>query len=49
MNYSKPEVKTLGQAKGVIESIPPTTKVSTLFDGAAPPQNRPNPAYDLDE
>jgi len=48
MNYSKPEVNILGQAKSVIEGIP-VTKLSTNHDGAPPPANRPNPAYDLDE
>ena len=49
MNYSKPEVVTLGQAKSVIEVIPPTSKLSTQFDNGVPPKNRPNTAYDLDE
>ncbi len=48
MNYSKPEVSALGTAVRVIEHIP-TQKLSTSFDNGVPPQNRPNPAYDLDE
>jgi hypothetical protein len=45
MNYSKPEVKTLGQATTVIEGtaqkIPPN-----FLDGVLP---HVVPAYDLDE
>ena len=45
MNYSKPEVKTLGQAKAVIESL--QQKVTTR---QIDPQLKVfNPAYDLDE
>lgn len=45
MNYSKPEVKTLGQAKEVIETL--NKKVST---SQIDPQRQVfNPAYDLDE
>jgi hypothetical protein len=45
MNYSKPEVKTLGEAKTVIENhvkLTPTTIDSPAFKAL-------NPAYDLDE
>lgn len=48
MNYSKPEVSVLGTAIRVIEHIP-TQKLSTSVDSQLPPNNRPNPAYDLDE
>ncbi len=45
MNYSKPEVNTLGKAKAVIESLgknhPP------VIDGG--PTQFKSPAYDLDE
>ena len=45
MNYSKPEVKTLGQAKMVIERT--GKKVTTqVID---PSFKVLNPAYDLDE
>ncbi|MBZ5664199.1 MAG: hypothetical protein LAO30_06300 [Acidobacteriia bacterium] len=49
MNYSKPDVSTLGQAKSVIEQTPVTTKLSTSSDGGPIGFNKPNPAYDLDE
>jgi len=46
MNYSKPEVNLLGQAKNVIEQSqtikPPHTVVET-------PTSKCSPAYDLDE
>ena len=47
MNYSKPEVKTLGEAKSVIETLgykPTTAKIE-----GSPLRNVFNPAYDLDE
>lgn len=44
MNYSKPEVNTLGQAKSVIEHIVPKQPTGK-FDGLGYNQ----PAYDLDE
>ena len=45
MSYSKPEVKTLGDATMVIESH--IKAYSLLNDGV--PMRIPNPAYDLDE
>jgi hypothetical protein len=46
MNYSKPEVNTLGEAKSVIERTGKAAPVAI-----DPPLNNktPNPAYDLDE
>lgn len=49
MNYTKPEVKTLGQAKSVIEQSPLTKLVVGQIDASQPPRNKFNPAYDLDE
>lgn len=46
MNYSKPKVNTLGQAKRVIESNLQMKTPKVVFDGI--PHNA-NPAYDLDE
>jgi hypothetical protein len=46
MNYSKPEVKTLGQATEVIERTG-KTQIPSLVDG--PKFKTVNPAYDLDE
>ena len=47
MNYSKPEIYTLGNAKAVIEQInpqkPPTSLIDNPFKPGVPP------AYDLDE
>ena len=48
MNYTKPEVAVLGTAVRVIEQIP-TQKRSTSVDGGVAPNNKPTPAYDLDE
>jgi hypothetical protein len=47
MNYSKPEVKMLGEATMVIESTH-TKSILPKVDGV-PPQFTLNPAYDLDE
>ena len=44
MNYSKPEVKTLGEATSVIQGGKLT---QTVID--APALKVPTPAYDLDE
>jgi hypothetical protein len=49
MNYTKPEVKTLGQAKSVIEQSPLIKQVTGVLDSSQPPRNKFNPAYDLDE
>jgi hypothetical protein len=46
MNYSKPEVKTLGQATVVIEQTSKLT-ISSLDPGH--PKQQVFPAYDLDE
>ena len=46
MTYSKPEVKSLGEAKMVIEKV--GKQQSTLSDGQ-PFRIVVNPAYDLDE
>jgi hypothetical protein len=46
MNYSKPEVNTLGEAKVVIEQI--GSKLRTPLVEGVPPKG-PKPAYDLDE
>lgn len=47
MTYTKPEVSILGNAKGVIESIPVSGKNSTAqSDGTG---KFHDPAYDLDE
>lgn len=46
MNYTKPEVKTLGDANMVIEQINPS-KPAGSPDG--PLHNKVAPAYDLDE
>lgn len=45
MNYSKPEVKTLGEATVVIEG----GKVSPATIDPPLNQKTPHPAYDLDE
>jgi hypothetical protein len=47
MNYSKPEVKTLGQAKAVIERTGQKAPPINVFD--PPTKLTLNPAYDLDE
>ena len=46
MKYNKPEVKTLGDSKKVIEQINPS-KPAGSPDGAL--HNKVAPAYDLDE
>ncbi len=48
MTYTKPEARVLGSATAVVESLPPTQKLSGVND---PQHQRPNtiPAYDLDE
>jgi hypothetical protein len=46
MNYTKPEVNTLGEAKVVIEQIG-SKPSSPLVEGT--PLRGPKPAYDLDE
>ena len=48
MNYTKPEVATLGTAVAVIEQLVPKQLTGT-FDGKIQPPNRVQPAYDLDE
>lgn len=46
MNYSKPEIRLLGNALAVIEnSTPPHQKTADQTDAS----NTDNPAYDLDE
>jgi hypothetical protein len=45
MNYSKPEVNTLGQATMVIEAHTSKNVMSTID----PNLTQFNPAYDLDE
>ena len=47
MNYSKPEVNILGQAKSVIESSQTIKNPKTVLEGSGPA--RCSPAYDLDE
>jgi hypothetical protein len=47
MNYSKPEVNTLGQAEMVIEQINHLKPPTSPFDGTQ--RNKLVPAYDLDE
>ncbi len=47
MNYSKPEVKTLGDAKNVIEQSQTIKTPKTVLEGSGPA--RCSPAYDLDE
>lgn len=47
MNYSKPEVNILGEAKSVIENYG-SKKDLAVIDGT-PPKSLFNPAYDLDE
>jgi len=47
MNYTKPEVAILGEAVRVIESH--VKDILGVPDFQAPPKNRTNPAYDLDE
>jgi hypothetical protein len=44
MNYSKPELQTLGEATMVIEAHQKVNPPN--IDGLRP---QPNPAYDLDE
>jgi hypothetical protein len=46
MNYNKPEVKTLGDAKSAIESMGSKPQLPQI-DGTPPVG--PKPAYDLDE
>jgi len=46
MNYTKPQVNTLGDATVVIESINPSKPKLTVFEAT---QQRQLPAYDLDE
>jgi hypothetical protein len=45
MNYTKPEVKTLGEAKTVIEGVIQKTPTGVLD----PAKLFNTPAYDLDE
>ena len=45
MNYSKPEVEVLGNAKALIETSNPKAKPSAPGDGT----QTAGPAYDLDE
>jgi hypothetical protein len=47
MNYTKPEVNTLGQAKSVIENL--HKKPTTAQIEGSPLRNVFDPAYDLDE
>jgi hypothetical protein len=47
MNYSKPEVKTLGEATVVIDFT--NHKVPCHCSDRPPFPQIPNPAYDLDE
>ncbi len=46
MNYTKPEVNTLGEASALIESQQSKPGSSTDNQGSS---RQPNPAYDLDE
>jgi len=48
MNYSKPEINILGDAKMVIEQFPHSKNSLPEIDGV-PPTYVKNPAYDLDE
>ena len=48
MNYTKPQVVTLGDAVRVIEQTVPPSKTGLQSDGAHVPKIL-NPAYDLDE
>jgi hypothetical protein len=48
MNYTKPEVSTLGDATKVIELINPSKPFQSGPDGT-PTKPRVSPAYDLDE
>jgi hypothetical protein len=48
MNYSKPEVKTLGEATTVIETMQKKVS-STVIDPQTGLKQVLNPAYDLDE
>ena len=48
MNYTKPEVNTLGDATNVIELINPAKPFQPGTDGT-PLKPRVSPAYDLDE
>lgn len=45
MNYNKPEVNTLGEAKSVIETL----VIKPPFNHVESPTTRCGPAYDLDE
>jgi len=47
MDYSKPEIRTLGDATRLIESINPLKPPLRPFDALGNP--RTLPAYDLDE
>lgn len=47
MNYRKPEVNMLGQAKSVIESSQTIKTPPSVLEGAGPAKC--SPAYDLDE
>jgi hypothetical protein len=47
MNYKKPEVAVLGEAAGVIESMPTYKPNTNVIDGSQPKLQ--TPAYDLDE
>jgi hypothetical protein len=49
MNYSKPEVSTLGQAKIVIEGTVRPKITHGTFDGGQAPLSYVAPAYDLDD
>jgi len=48
MNYTKPQVNILGQAKLVIEMIGASKPVGSPYDGTKLNHTFP-PAYDLDE
>jgi hypothetical protein len=48
MNYTKPEVRVLGEAVCVIEQVTPHSKPGGSFDGVGAPMLINN-AYDLDE
>jgi len=48
MNYSKPEVKSLGNAETLIQIVN-QVKHHTQFGDGTPLQPRNLPAYDLDE
>jgi hypothetical protein len=49
MNYTKPQVATLGQAVRVIENLTPVKPNTPYTDGNNMIQPFHNPAYDLDE